>query len=334
MKPPLHFIGMFGIGDCLHQRAVLRWLLQHYDVWLETCHVWLHHDLIAENELKLILRPTSLHMHAQNIMQEQRLHPNVYRTAREIPRGAHQIRNWYHKHEIDVHGSILETMCAVSGTPKENPDFRLPIKPEWAERARTIITSIKKGDDRPLMIYRPIVLRKEWDGKMRNPDPAAYEEFYASVREKFFTVSIASLRQNIEWIIGNEQLADYKIHDGSLEMWVMAAIFAQADVVFCNAGMAPVLAQAVGTPSVVVYGGRESFRTTQRAGAHLAPTLGIDPINTCDCHSHTHNCDKRINVEASLPRIRDFLHENVVVRHDLRRHAGEASHTEHVVQDG
>jgi hypothetical protein len=334
MKPPLHFIGMFGIGDCLHQRAVIRQLMRNYDVWLETCHVWLHHDLIAEHDLKLILRPTSLHMHAQNIIQEQQLHPGIYRSVKEIPRGAHQIRNWYHKHQIDVHGSILETMCAVSGLPTQSPDFRLPIKPEWAERACIIIKAIKKDDPRPLMIYRPVVLRREWDGKMRNPDPSAYAELYNSVRDDYFVLSIASLRKDVEWIVGGEQPADCKIHDGSLEMWVMAAIFAQADVVFCNAGMAPVLAQSVGTPSVVVYGGRESYRTTQRAGAHLAPTLGIDPMNPCDCHSHTHVCDKRINTGAALPIIRGFLHENVIVRHNLRRHAGEAGTTEPMVQDG
>lgn len=337
MKPPLHFIGMFGIGDCLHQRDVIRWLMQHYDVWLETCHVWIHHDLL-DRGLKLILRPTALWMHAQNIEREQRMHPGVYRSVREVPRGAHVIRNWYHKHQIDVHGSIVETMRAVSGLPTGPADFRLPLKPEWVERAQELVAHIKRGDPRPLAIYRPVVLRREWDGKMRNPDPVAYEQLYdAPWREKFFTISLASLRKDVEWIVGREQPADYKIHDGSLDMWIMAALIQQADVVFCNAGMAPVLAQAVGTPSVVVYGGRESFRTTQRAGAHLAPTLGIDPVNPCDCHSHTHHCDKRIDVQSALPRIESFMedvHARAAVRNDLRRHTGEARCAEPVVQDG
>ena len=305
---------MFGIGDCLHQRAVIRQLAQHYDVWLETCHVWMHLDLMEQYDIKLILRPTALHMHAQNIERERHIYPGVYRTIREIPRGARQIRNWYHKHQIDVHGSILETMCAVAGVSAVQPDFRLPLKKEWVDRARTIVAAIKRGDPRPLMIYRPVVLRKEWDGKMRNPDPIAYAQLYNHVRDRFFTISIASLRQNVEWIVGAEQPANFKIHDGSLEMWIMAAVFAEADVVFCNAGMAPVLSQALGVPSVVVYGGRESFRTTQRAGVHLAPTLGVDPMCPCDCHSHTHSCDKRIDVQAALPRIDQFLGQHVNVR--------------------
>lgn len=326
-KPPLHFVGMYGIGDCVHQRDVVKLLMRHYDVWLETCHVWVYHDLI-EQGLKLILRPTSLWMHAQNIEREQRLHPGLYRKVQEVPRGAHQIRNWYHKHQIDVHGSIVETMRAVSGLPAGPVDFRLPLKPEWVDRAREIVAKIRGDDPRPLMIYRPVVLRREWDGKLRNPDPVAYEQLYLPWRRNFFVLSLASLKKDVEWIVGREQPADYKIHDGSLDMWIMTALVQQADVVFCNAGMAPVLAQAVGTPNVVVYGGRESFRTTQRAGAHLAPTLGVDPINPCDCHSHTHQCDKTIDVAAALPRIEKFLSEHVhartAIRDDLRGHAGEA----------
>ncbi len=322
MRPPLHFIGMYGIGDNLHQRSVIIKLMETYDVWLETCHVWVYHDLI-ERGLKLILRPTSLWMHARNIEQERQLHPGVYRLATEVPRGARVVRNWYHKHEIDVHGSIVETMHAVSGVSKHDVDFRISIKDEWRERARVVLATIGYRGDKPLMIYRPIVLRKEWDGHRRNPDPQHYSDLFgfARMQRNFFVLSIASLRRDVEWIVGHEQSADYKLHDGSLEMWVMAAVFAEANLVFCNAGMAPVLAQAVGVSSIVVYGGRESFRTTQRAGAHLAPTLGVDPINPCDCHSHSHDCQKSIDVAAQLPRIMEFVNANVAVRHDLRRHA-------------
>lgn len=269
-------------------------------------------------------------MHVQNIEKERHL----YERAASIPRNARQIRIWYHKPEIDVHGSILETMMAVAGLPKMAPDFSLPIRDEWLTPRICGIVCDARSSGKPLMIYRPIVLRKEWDGKLRNPDPVAYAELYASVREQFYTVSIASLRPNVEWIIGDDQPAEIKIHDGSLEMWEMAALFSEADMVFCNAGFAPVMAQAVGTPSITVYGGRESFRTTQRAGAHLAPSLGINPINPCDCHSHRHNCDKRIDVPPAIERMKEFIRENIAVRNDLRRHAGEARNPENVVQDG
>ncbi len=94
----------------------------------------------------------------------------------------------------------------------------------------------------------------------------------------------------------------------------MAALWAEAALIFSPAGFGPVLAQAVGTPSITVYGGRESFKTTQRAGAHLAPTLGIDPIRPCDCHSHRHACRKSIDEPRALQKIEAFVNENVVMR--------------------
>lgn len=330
--PPLHVVGMFGIGDNLHQRAVIIELMKSYEVWLETCHVWIYQDLL-ERGLHLMLRPTQLWMHLQNIATEQALYPRIYDNT--PPKGAKQINIWYLKKEIDRTGSILATMHFAAGLDGTKPDFTLPIRREWQTPRVDRIVGQARDSGKPVLIYRPIVLRKEWDSHLRNPDPAAYAELYRSVREDFYVISIASLKPDVEWIVGGEQPADLKIHDGSLQMWEMGAVFSEADVVFANAGMAPVLAQAVRTPSIVVYGGRESFRTTQRAGAHLAPTLGIDPINPCDCHSHSHACDKRIDVKAALPRIRAFLKEHVhahpVVRNDLRGYAGQASHSGPVV---
>ncbi len=47
-KPPLVVVGMFGIGDCIGQRAMLRELMKTHDVWLETYYASMYHDLIAE----------------------------------------------------------------------------------------------------------------------------------------------------------------------------------------------------------------------------------------------------------------------------------------------
>jgi len=323
---------MFGIGDCLHQRAVLRRLLEHYDVWLETCHIWQHLDLLEHGNLHLILRPTRLWMHEQNIAKERGRYPDVYCPARQIPRGAHQIRNWYLKKEIDRTGSILGAMFLAAGLEYGIPDFSLPIRPEWRTSRVLNVIEMARASGRPMMIYRPIVLRKEWNSASRNPDPQCYEQIYAASRKHFFTVSIASLRTNVEWIVGPEQPADLKLHGGQFEMWELAALFAEASVVFCNAGMAPVLAQAVGTPSIVIYGGRESFRTTQRAGAHLAPTLGIDTVDPCDCHTNLHNCNKQVDVPSAVTRIEEFIDAHVAVRDDLRRHARQDGDAEAVDQ--
>ena len=186
------------------------------------------------------------------------------------------------------------------------PDFSMPIPDAWHEKARSWLSRWdRKG--KPLMIYRPIVLRKEWNGESRNPDTRAYADLYNEIRQHFFVVSIAHLESEVEWIVGPEADVDVKLHYGELDFETMAVLFKQADLVFSGAGFAPVLAQSVGTPVVIVYGGRESYKTTDVAGQHLAPTLGIDPIHPCDCHHHGHDCDKRIDVPAAREKLRKFI---------------------------
>jgi predicted SAM-dependent methyltransferase len=122
----------------------------------------------------------------------------------------------------------------------------------------------------------------------------------------------------VEWIVGPEQSADVKLHSGELDFETMAALFAEAGLVMSPAGFGPVLAQAVGTPNIAVYGRRESFKTADAAGAHLAPTLGIDPDESCDCHSLAHACQKcradapkRITLPPAIARVKEFVEQNV-----------------------
>jgi ADP-heptose:LPS heptosyltransferase len=292
---------MWGIGDNLHQRAALRLLVKEHSVWLETCHAWLYHDLMPDG-LKLIVRPTNLWMHRQNIERER------HKFSTEAPPfNCPHWKIWYLKPAIDKYGSILGAMNASFFMPDlRAPDFSLPVLPEWRAAARDLIAQWNtKG--KPLLVYRPIVLRREWNSANRNPDPDVYHDLFAQIRERFFVISIASLKPSVEWIVGAEEDADIKIH-GGMPIEVMCGLFAEASMIFCNAGFAPVMAQAVGTPSIVVYGGRESFPTSNAAGAHLARTLGIDVDRPCDCHSHAHACNnKHVTLPPARARIQEFV---------------------------
>jgi SAM-dependent methyltransferase len=302
-KPPILVTGMFGIGDNLHQRAPVRNLMLSHDVWLETCHIALYHDLVAQG-LKLLPRPTRLRAQARTIATERTRYtfastrPPLYAERRTI---------WYNKSEIDKFGSILGAMYSCLKLPMPAmADFRIPIPSAWKANTRRLIETWPRTS-KPLIILRQIVLRKEWDGANRNPDPIAYRRLVEDIRDRFFVVSIADLAPGLEWVVGPELPADIKLHAGELDFETMAALFAEAALVVSPAGFAPVLAQAVGTPGVTVYGGRESFRTTQAAGAHLAPSLGIDPINRCDCHSNTHRCDKTLDLVDARGRLTNFV---------------------------
>lgn len=301
-KPGIVIDGMYGIGDNLHQRALLRELMKTHTVWLRSCHYTLYHDLVAQG-LKVVNKGTRLRAQARTLQQELRLF-----WPTDPPHRLPVVKVWYNKPDIDKHGSILESILGELGYRVENPDFSLPLKPEWEAEAAKILERLKpKRTNKPTLILRQLVLRREWDGAKRNPDPAIFGAIYQSIRDQHWVLSIADLEQGLEWIEGPTLETDAQIHDGSLTFGAMAGLYAQADLVLSPAGHGPILAQAVGTPSIVVYGGRESFRTTERAGQHLAPTLGIDPDHPCDCHSNSHNCDKRTSLEPALARVKAFL---------------------------
>jgi hypothetical protein len=295
MKPQLTVVGMLGIGDNLHQRAPLRALMQTHDVTLEGFYPAIVHDLIAAG-----MKFRQLKCHIAPRIKAGDAAP----AAKPDPRAPHTNLS-YNSGTILKAGSILAAQFRSCGlTMPAQPDFSLPVPDGWRARARKLIASWPTNG-KPVLVYRPIVQNKVWLCPSRSPDPVAYAALFAAIRERFFVVSVADLTQE-EWLVGAEQDADIKLHKGELDFEILAGLFAEAALVFANPGFSPILAQAVGTPSIIVYGGNESFRTTNAVGAHMAPTLAIEPITPCECHARTHDCDKRIDVAAALPKVMEF----------------------------
>lgn len=293
-KPSLVLLGMYGMGDNLHQRAVLRELMKTNSVELRTYYTAMYHDLIAEG-----LKVTMV----------ERLPPRIRdggNAGRQQPASQRHPdgRIGYDHAQTKAHGTLLAAMFGSVGLAVPGrADFSLPVKPEWRAAARKLV-----GDTggKPIMVYRPIVLNATWPCPSRSPDPAAYAALYRAIKDGFFTVSVCDLTQKGEHIVGEEQDADLKLHRGEADFETLAGLFAEASLVFGNAGFTPILAQAVGTPNIVVYGGNESFRFTNSVGAHLAPTLPIEPVKPCECFDRHHQCNKDIDLSDALPKVEAF----------------------------
>lgn len=311
--------GMTGIGDALHMRAVLKKLMRDHNVWLETCWYHPYHDLIGWG-LKLIHRPLPWY----NLKKFRDAEEPFFAGFEPPPPNAQRRKIWYTKAAMDASGgTILSAMFHYCGLRMEHgdADFSLPVPADW--RRGVGIFDVKRAHVeglKPLCIYRPITDRSEHCNvtQTRNPEPEVYNALFGEIRSEFFTISIADLEEGSEWIVGREPQADVTLHHGQLSFTDMVAMFASADLVFSPAGFAPVLAQAVGTPSITVYGLRESFYSTQRAGAHLAPSLGINPDRPCDCHDRIHGrlhavqCSKHISIEPAKAKIQQFLTANII----------------------
>lgn len=281
--------GMLGLGDNLHQRAVIRHLAQLHQVWLETPWPQVFHDL----PVRCVPRVSRLRTQTKNARRSSG------EFATRPPPGGRRKRIWYSHEGIRRHGGFLAAMCAESGVPKG--DFSLPIPAAWHDQAQAWLDRWRP--DRPLMLYRPLVERTEWVGcAARNPDPVAYAALARSMRERYFVVSVADLAPRVEWTVSAPIGADVECHAGELPFEVLAALAARAGLVWCSPGFMLVLAQAVRSPLVSVFGGHEAPRFYDHG---FAENLFIG--RGCECFSKSHACDKSIDLDAARARLETFL---------------------------
>jgi len=297
---PLLIQGMHGLGDNIHQRAVIRQLMEQHEIWLETPWPCVYHDLVGPR-LKLLNKNSYLRTQAKNAKREAKNYSRITSVA-----GMKAMRIWYTHDGIRKSG-FLGAMMDNCRCDDAAADYRMPIAAKWIKKAHAKLEQWQPT--KPLLIYRPLVERIEWNGcAARNPDHAAYAALFNSIRESFFVISIADTAPGKEWIVGPKVKADVECHEGELDFETIAALTASAALMFCSPGFALILAQSVSTPNVCVFGGHESSRLYS-AGARFAPFLGIDPIKPCECFSKDHRCAKAID----LPKVRARLEEFVYV---------------------
>lgn len=302
--------GMHGLGDNIHQRAVMRDLMRRNNVWLQTPWHSLYEDLIGQG-LNLLPAVTSLRTQAKNARREL-----LKFSRRRPPKNAKVVRVWYAVDQVRRTGSVLGGMLATTNT--EETDFRLPVQVAW----RNALAEKFRWPGKPVMVYRPLVMRTEWQGcSTRNPDITAYQQLFNLIRHRFHVVSVADLVPKVEWISSNPIEADTTFHAGELEFETLAALFEGAALVYCSPGFAAPLAQSVGTPLVTVFGGFECSKSFS-AGARFAPYLGIDPIHPVWDFSHRPK-NKTIDVRTYGRRIQEFCDETA--KHPTDRAQREAN---------
>lgn len=296
-RPPLLVKGMHGMGDNLHQRAVMRELIRSHEVWLETPWPCFYRDL----DVRLVRPETRLRTQAKNVDREAARFDAV-----RAPAGAKTLRVSYPPESVRRCGSVLAAMSEQCGVPVG--DFRLSVPDEWLARADALIASWQT--DKPILVYRPLVERTEWGGcAARNPDLDAYKVIFDAIRDRFFVVSVADLQKNREWMTSHRIEADIEYHAGELDVEILTGLFKRAALIYTAPGFAVVLAQSVGAPVVAVFGGYEDSSSFS-AGARFAPYLGVDPIHPVRDFRHNNRANKTIDVPAAIERVLEFVNAN------------------------
>lgn len=278
---------MHGMGDNLHQRAVVRQLSENYTVFLETSWPQIYHDLI---DVLPIDKRTDLRTQAKNAEVSAFYNgplPNSY--ALDL------IKVNYDGSK----GSVLNSMMDNTGTDFERQDFSLPIPSEWYSKTPLI------DKNKPLLIYRPLVVRKEFgSGRKRNPDAKHYYDLFQAIRDDYFVISVADIDDENEWIVSYPVDADLAFHAGELKFEALAALFKLADLVYTSPGFATILAKAVGTPAITVFG---NYEDSKSFSAGDTPACMIDTQDRCRHFAEPCECSKLIDMDEAHAKLKQFL---------------------------
>ena len=320
----LYVQGMHGLGDTIHQRAVIRQLLKTGNVTLETSWPSLYHDFVGDN-FKLARRgKVGLHSQDKNSQRESDKF-----SAMRFGVGMQAMRVAYSGQQVLRTSSktVLEAMCNATGTSYQEADYRLPVPSIWYRLLCEALGPIPaEGYEKPWLIYRPLVARPEWKGSvLRNADPEAYAALFEQARAGYFVISVADLEEGKEWLAHPEQeaKADLTFHHGELVCEALVALFAQSDLVFTSSGFPAILAPAVETACVSIVGNYEDPRCHDSA-ARFAPYLSIGPRVSCSCWTSACRqvCDKSIDLPAAQEKLGKFLSEECSTSGDKRTQIG------------
>jgi hypothetical protein len=190
------------------------------------------------------------------------------------------------------------------------PDFSFPCPDVWRTRYVQRIGEISKA----LMVYRPLVLNNLFHCEQRCPTSRPTRALREHPRQTTTWSAWPISATTASTSLGQRCQRTPSFITANCRSKNSLGLYAEADLAFTCAGFAPVLAQAVGTRTVIVYGGHEGFRTTNSGRCALGSRrLPSKPINQCECHgghytrgpngelvkpSRTHECDKTIDLDS------------------------------------
>lgn len=266
----MYFDGMYGLGDNIYQRAVVRALPGIN--YLRTPWPQLYADL---PNIRCVRPATRLRTQAKNAA---RAWTWATPPASLAPRKADYVRHT---------GTMLEGLCAAYGVSLPAVTFDLPDMPPVMHPGR------------PYVVVRPATIRAEWRADARNPDPQAlYAAALVARRAGYIVVSVADLQEGHEWLDGEPPPAQFVWHKGELSVEMLLGLVAGASAVIGGVGWMVPSAIAYKRPMLLLHGGWGAANGPHRifdSRMDISRIHQVFPDNYCQCRDARHACDKHIS---------------------------------------
>lgn len=272
--------GMYGLGDNIYQRAVVR---EMGPVALVTAWPQLYQDL---PDVKCLPARTTLRTQAKNVRE--------YDWHGMVPQGLRGQRIGY-----DGKGTILQSLLTSAGLGHlQELTFDLPFYGAFLGM-------------RKYVVVRPATVRKEWPAASRNPDTIYIAHATQQARlAGYRVIVVADLQDGEEWLVDDLPPHDLAYLRGELPIDKLLGLVAGASGVIGGVGWLLPAAMAYRVPMLLLYGGWGMMNGPQRVldpRIDSSTVVQVMPTNFCMCNDRDHLCDKTISLTNLRRNIDVFL---------------------------
>lgn len=301
--PPLFIKGPYGFGDTIYLRSIVKHLAeQHKTIYLATTLPEVFWDL---KNVKFV-RPTINKLWTQ-LEHQKYLDECPDHKWEKLPRGIAQ-RTWASFLATWIHEDTSENAKVITTNPRgeesttkyfENEhgikefDFTLPLKREWIQEARKILSSLNTGGKKICIVRQPTV-RPEWHNSARDPDIRHLQLLINKYKDEYYFVSIAHTKKNIEWFDEEVKGIDMKFHKGEIPLTIIFAILKLADMVITYPDLFLVASVAVRAKCFCIFGGCAKPQVILDKNMGLQNLSWVAPQPFCNCQRMKHKCYKKI----------------------------------------
>jgi hypothetical protein len=265
--------GMWGIGDNIYQRPLIRQLARERPIFLDTPWPELYEDI---PDVSFILRQRALRTQMKNVARQ----PASRWTP--TPTGLPMLTNGYNFGPFDTIPSAMAKALRSQIPPRLDLP---PIKTPWPKT------------DKPIAVVRPVTLRKEWFAESRNPLPEYIYDLAWWLMDTHHVIVVADIDNTNERLVGTLPPGHQTFVHGELDIDRLLGLLAAADVLVGGVGFLVPAAVATQARSLIVLGGYGGHNSPDRILYHgwQHRIAFIKPDRFCGCTLHRHNCDKTIS---------------------------------------
>lgn len=266
--------GMQGMGDTVYQRPALGALSKRgTPVYVRTSWPQLYEDMPHVR----VLRPsTNLRTQSVNALR--------YRGYHDDPPSPHRARCGYKVRDFQEGTHPSDAIARQLGV---QPDYSwFPLRGDQA----------LGGDRKPVGIVHAATVRQEWYNGAR---PCKTEYLSSLVRNhpEYTWISLAWICGPAETWYDDPPQADERYEHGELQFDELLQLLRTASVIVSCVGFCLPLGPALGTPTLILYGG--DVPPSVLEAPWMGPLDHVAPDPFCACYAARHN-DGRCNKELDM----------------------------------